>query len=59
MKYLAIILVCMVILISGCAQGNDNAKMLEAPEKARNEADKASEKVQDAVDAIEGINKQP
>ncbi|MCK4268238.1 MAG: hypothetical protein KAX16_05360 [Actinomycetia bacterium] len=59
MKCLAIILVSAVILISGCAQGNDNTKMLEAPEKARNEADKASEKVQDAVDAIEGINTRP
>lgn len=73
MKYLATLLVFSIVLISGCAQGNnassatDNpgysdsapAKMLETPEKARNEADKASERMQGTVDAVEGINAAP
>ncbi|HEB12730.1 MAG TPA: hypothetical protein ENI11_03525 [Actinobacteria bacterium] len=71
MKRLVVILAFAIMLVSGCSQGptNDSSanaspgysgsapeKMLESPEKARDAAGAASEKVQGAMDAIKEID---
>ncbi len=65
MKRILALLVCSAALVSGCGQStpadstdadSPPLKMLEAPEKAREAADKANEKVKGAMDALDEMN---